>query len=285
MRGRRHAASLGLLPIVWIGSILSVLQQFVGINVIFYYSSVLWQAVGFDESDSLLISTITGVVNIGTTILAISLIDKVGRRPLLLFGSGGMTVCLLALTALFSTASENSAGDPTLDGAAGLPRCPPRTGSCSSSASRGPARLGAARRDVPEPDPGRQHCPSRPAAQWAANFIVSATFPSLAAISLGLAYGLYTAFAAISFVFVQRAIVETKGSTLEGALGGQLLLSLPWAERSARSGAEPAHHPSADQQADDGDRDRGDRPRRRPTSRRTARRTAPARRRPRRSAG
>src|SRR6202049_4516249 len=59
--------ALGLLPIVVVGIALSVFQQFVGINVIFYYSSVLWQAAGFTESDSLIITVITGVVNVVTT--------------------------------------------------------------------------------------------------------------------------------------------------------------------------------------------------------------------------
>ena len=51
-RGRTSAPRSGLLPIVWVGIGLSVFQQFVGINVIFYYSNVLWQAVGFSEDDS-----------------------------------------------------------------------------------------------------------------------------------------------------------------------------------------------------------------------------------------
>ncbi|MGL4255151.1 MAG: MFS transporter, partial [Microbacterium sp.] len=55
---------LGLQRIVWVGIILSVFQQFVGINVIFYYSTSLWQSVGFDESDSFTISVVTSIVNV-----------------------------------------------------------------------------------------------------------------------------------------------------------------------------------------------------------------------------
>lgn len=62
----------GLLPIVWIGIGLSVLQQFVGINVIFYYSSTLWQSVGFTEQDALAQTVITSVTNIVVTIVAIA---------------------------------------------------------------------------------------------------------------------------------------------------------------------------------------------------------------------
>ena len=83
-----------LLPIVWVGIGLSVLQQFVGINVIFYYSSVLWRAVGFSEQDSLKLTVITGAVNIVTTLIAIVFVDKFGRKPLLLLGSIGMTLTL-----------------------------------------------------------------------------------------------------------------------------------------------------------------------------------------------
>jgi MFS family permease len=64
-------------------------------RVIFYYSSVLWQAVGFSENDSLKITIITSVTNIATTLIAIALVDRVGRRPLLLTGSAGRSVTLV----------------------------------------------------------------------------------------------------------------------------------------------------------------------------------------------
>ncbi|RAD10671.1 MFS transporter, partial [Burkholderia multivorans] len=70
--------AFGLKPIVWIGILLSVFQQFVGINVIFYYSTTLWKSVGFDESSALLTSVITSVTNILVTIVAILLVDRVG---------------------------------------------------------------------------------------------------------------------------------------------------------------------------------------------------------------
>ena len=75
-------------------SLLSVFQQFVGINVIFYYSASLWQSVGINQSDSLLISFSTSIVNIVGTLIAMALVDRIGRRPLLLIGSAGMAVAL-----------------------------------------------------------------------------------------------------------------------------------------------------------------------------------------------
>ncbi|MCW2566504.1 MAG: sugar transporter, partial [Mycobacterium sp.] len=113
MRDLRGPA-LGLLPIVWVGIGLSVFQQFVGINVIFYYSSVLWQAVGFSEQNSLLITVITSVVNIVSTVIAIVLVDRIGRRPLLLIGSAGMAVTLGALAYVFANAALDAKGNPVL---------------------------------------------------------------------------------------------------------------------------------------------------------------------------
>ncbi|OUL25047.1 MFS transporter, partial [Nostoc sp. RF31YmG] len=108
----------GLLPIVWIGIGLSVFQQLVGINVIFYYSSVLWRAVGFSEKNSLTITVITGAVNIITTLVAIAFVDKFGRKPLLILGSIGMTLTLGTMAYIFGHAPTDAAGNPTLTGSA-----------------------------------------------------------------------------------------------------------------------------------------------------------------------
>ncbi|MDD9205250.1 sugar porter family MFS transporter, partial [Georgenia sp. 10Sc9-8] len=97
--------SLGLKPIVWVGILLAVFQQFVGINVIFYYSTTLWRSVGFPESQALLTSVITSITNVVVTIVAILLVDKVGRRPMLLTGSLGMAVTLATMALAFSQAT------------------------------------------------------------------------------------------------------------------------------------------------------------------------------------
>ncbi|WP_241727197.1 sugar porter family MFS transporter, partial [Dietzia sp. SLG310A2-38A2] len=103
-----------LLPIVWIGIVLSVFQQAVGINVIFYYSTSLWQSVGFTEADALTQTVITSVTNIVVTIVAIALIDKIGRRKLLITGSVGMTVSLAVMSLMFSTATMGPGPDGEL---------------------------------------------------------------------------------------------------------------------------------------------------------------------------
>ncbi|HEY9833838.1 MAG TPA: sugar porter family MFS transporter [Stenomitos sp.] len=207
----------GLLPIVWVGMGLSILQQFVGINVIFYYSSILWQAVGFSERDSLLITVITGVVNIVTTFIAIASVDKFGRKPLLLLGSIGMTVTLGTLALVFGNAAIDPAtGNPSLTGSSGIiallaanlyvvffgfswgPIVWVLLGEIFNNKIRAAALSLAA------------------SIQWIANFIVSTTFPPLLnTFGLGSAYGLYTIAAAISIFFVALSIKETKGKELE----------------------------------------------------------------------
>jgi sugar porter (SP) family MFS transporter len=204
----------GLMPIVWVGILLSVFQQAVGINVIFYYSSQLWQSAGFSESDSMTTSVITSVVNIVSTVVAIALVDRVGRKPLLLFGSIGMFVTLGALAIVFGTAPRVDGG-PDLDGVRGTIALVAANGFVVSFAtSWGPAvwvllgemfnnRIRATALAVAA------------AAQWIANFAITTTFPSLSSVSLSLAYGLYTAFAFVSIIFVWKAVTETKGRELE----------------------------------------------------------------------
>ena len=205
---------LGLLPIVWVGIGLSLFQQFVGINVIFYYSSSLWQQVGFSEADALVQTVITSVTNIAVTVVAIAMIDRVGRRRLLLVGSAGMALSLAALAISFATAPIVD-GEPALQGAAGpVALVAANLFVVFFGVSWGPAvwvllgemfnnRIRAAARGLAA------------AAQWAGNFLISTTFPPLAEVGLGLAYGLYTAFAALSFVFVLRWVPETRGRQLE----------------------------------------------------------------------
>ena len=205
---------LGLLPIVWVGLAVAVLQQLVGINVIFYYSSVLWQSVGFSESDALGVTVITSVTNIVTTFIAIAAVDRFGRRPLLLAGSAGMTLALGAMAILFARAAVDAKGvhfDRT-SGLAALgfanlfvfcfgfswgPVVWVLLGEMFSNQIRGQA-LGVAT-----------------TAQWLANFLVSVSFPALQKIGLGFAYGLYAFAAAVSFVVVLKTVKETRGKSLE----------------------------------------------------------------------
>jgi MFS transporter, SP family, sugar:H+ symporter len=205
----------GLLPIVWVGIGLSVFQQFVGINVIFYYSTTLWHSVGYTEADSMRISSITGVINIVTTLIAIAFVDRFGRKPLLIAGSIGMTLTLGAMALLFANAGLDAKGSPVLAGSSGTaalvaanlyvfafgfswgPIVWVLLGEMFNNRIRGAALALAA------------------SAQWIANWLVTLTFPGLSKMGLGFAYGLYTAAAALSLFFVARWVRETKGRTLE----------------------------------------------------------------------
>ena len=204
-----------ILPIVWIGISLSLFQQFVGINVVFYYGSVLWQTAGFTESNALLINVLSGTINIVSTLVAIALIDKVGRKPLLLGGSIGMTLTLGVLTILF-TLTQSSGGEISMSpfqatlalvaahlyifcfGVSWGPTVWVLLGEMFNNKIRGAAISTAA------------------SAQWVANFIVTMTFPMLlAGFGLFAAYGLYTFFAILSIFFVLSFVKETKGKRLE----------------------------------------------------------------------
>ena len=105
--------------IVWIGLLLSMFQQFVGINVIFYYSNILWEAVGFSEGEAFIFTVISATINILTTLIAIATVDRFGRKPLLLIGSVGMAVTLSTMAIIFGTARVVD-GEPVLTGAAGV---------------------------------------------------------------------------------------------------------------------------------------------------------------------
>jgi MFS transporter, SP family, sugar:H+ symporter len=210
--------AFGLLPIVWTGILLSVFQQFVGINVIFYYSATLWHAVGFTQDDALAITVITSVTNIVVTFVAMALVDRLGRKPLLLMGSLGMALTLGVMTWIFGTAPTVMVGgsaQPQLGAVAGVVAVvAANLYVVSFGVSWGPVvwillgemfnnRIRAYALAVAA------------AAQWIANYIVSQTFPTLAGISLGVAYGTYTLMAILSFVFVLAKVKETRGLELE----------------------------------------------------------------------
>lgn len=215
-KGSLRGKTFGLQAVVWVGITLSVLQQFVGINVIFYYSTTLWKAVGFREEDSLTISVATAVTNILVTLVAIALVDRIGRRPILLTGSVGMAVSLGTMALAFASAT-GSGDNISLPGAWGpVALVAANVFVISFGASWGPlvwVLLG-------EIFPSRIRARAlgvAAAAQWVANFAITLSFPIMAAGSLPLTYLMYTAFAAASFFFVMFKVPETNGMSLEQA--------------------------------------------------------------------
>ncbi|MDI9835732.1 sugar porter family MFS transporter [Streptomyces sp. KAU_LT] len=203
--------SLLFKPIVWVGIGLSVFQQFVGINVAFYYSSTLWQSVGVDPADSFLYSFTTSIINIVGTVVAMVFVDRVGRKPLALIGSAGMVIAL-ALEAWAFSSDLVDGGLPATQGWVALIAA--HLFVLFFALSWGvvvwvllgelfPNRLRAAALGVAA------------AAQWIANWAITASFPSLAEWNLSGTYVIYTIFAALSIPFVLKYVKETKGKKLE----------------------------------------------------------------------
>ncbi|MGY4645387.1 sugar porter family MFS transporter [Cellulomonas sp. URHB0016] len=211
----RRPNGRGLLPVVWVGILLSVFQQFVGINVIFYYSNTLWQAVGFDESDSFMVSTITSITNVAVTFIAIALIDKIGRRPLLLIGSAGMAASLATMAVAF-TQSTGTGDNLTLTGSWGtIALVAANAFVVFFGATWGPlvwVLLG-------EMFPNRIRAAAlglAAAAQWIANFLITISFPPmLDRFGASIPYLMYAIFATLSFFFTLWKVPETKGVQLE----------------------------------------------------------------------
>ncbi len=306
--------------IVWLGIGLSVFQQFVGINVVFYYSNLLWESVGLSEDQAFINTAIGGATNVLTTFIAIALVDKIGRKPLLAFGSIGMALSLGVMAFVFNAAPLNpdkinltvpasTTGSYTINvetrGAEGtieslpMPITIDPLGADDEPAetrtvtldfrpvlgeSRGTTELvltelpvGAeivdpaakegdivatadgivTKRFTLKPDlTGDQRTMGiitlialnlfiisfgaswgpivwvmlgemfsnqirgaglavAASAQWGANYLISATFPLMAAASLAFAYGFYSISAVVSLLFVLVLIPETKGKELE----------------------------------------------------------------------
>jgi SP family sugar:H+ symporter-like MFS transporter len=213
-------SALGLRPIVWVGVGLACFQQFVGINVVFYYGAVLWQSVGFNESDALLINVVSGALSIGACIAALVAIDKIGRKPMLLIGSIGMAITLATVAVAFANATVDPQGSLTLSDTVGV------VALVSANLyviffnfSWGPVMWVMLGEMFPNQMRGSGLAVSG-LAQWMANFGITMSFPvMLASIGLGGAYGIYALFAALSIVFVMKYVHETKGIELEAMEG------------------------------------------------------------------
>lgn len=210
------AATRKVHPIVWVGIVIAALQQLVGINVVFYYGEVLWRAAGFSESNALLINTIGGIINVTATVAAILLVDKLGRKPLLLIGSIGMAVMLAGLAIVFSTGATDATGSLQLNSVTGpMALVFANVYIIFFGISWGPVMWVMLGEMFPNQMRGAALSLAG-LSQWVVNFLVTMTFPILLArFGLGLAYGLYAFFAMVSIWFVVRFIRETKGIELE----------------------------------------------------------------------
>ena len=189
--------------VILIGILLSFFQQAIGINVVLYYAPRIFAGMGASGDASMLQTVVMGVVNILFTVVAIFTVDRVGRKPLLIVGSAGMMIGMAALAALSFTGSI---------GIAALVFIIIYT--ASFMMSWGPICWVLISEIFPNTIRS-QAVAVAVAAQWISNFLVSATFPSLSAWSVGGTYCIYALMALASALFVWKWVPETKGRTLE----------------------------------------------------------------------
>ena len=189
--------------VIIIGILLSIFQQFVGINVALYYAPRIFESMGAAKDASMLQTIVMGLVNVVFTVVAIATVDKWGRKPLLIVGSTGMAIGMLAISimsfyniisiwtlvfiVLFTASFMMSWG----------PICWVYISELFPNNIRGQAVAIAV------------------AAQWAANYFISSTYPPMMEFSGGLTYGFYALMSVISALFVWKIVPETKGKSLE----------------------------------------------------------------------
>ncbi len=199
-------------PALLIATGLAVFQQLVGINTIIYYAPTTLTNVGFAKTSAIYANLIIGVVNVLMTVIAIRIIDRVGRKPMLFAGVAGMVCSLLVLGISLSVlATPHHPGDP----AAIITLVCLGTFIASFAATWGPVVWVM----IPEVLPLSVRGTAMGVAvfgNWAANFLVSQTFPSLlSSLGPGPVFLGYAAMGVLAFLFVKAFVAETKGRSLE----------------------------------------------------------------------
>jgi len=189
--------------IIIIGILLSVFQQFVGINVALYYAPRIFESMGAEKDASMLQTVVMGLINVIFTVIAIVTVDKWGRKPLLMVGSVGMAIGMFAIGGL---AFMKVIGISTLVFIIIY--------TASFMMSWGPITWVLISEIFPNKIRGKAVAIAV-AAQWAANYFISSTYPAMMEFSGGLTYCFYGAMSVLSLIFVWKMVPETKGKTLE----------------------------------------------------------------------
>lgn len=189
--------------VIVIGILLSVFQQFVGINVVLYYAPRIFENLGAAKDASLLQTIVMGFVNVVFTVVAIFTVDKWGRRPLLITGSIGMAIGMFAISML---SFNNIIGISTLVFIIIY--------SASFMMSWGPICWVLISEIFPNKIRGKAVAVAV-AFQWIANYLISSTFPFMVGASAWLTYGFYGLMSVLSALFVWKMVPETKGKSLE----------------------------------------------------------------------
>ncbi len=188
--------------VIFIGCMLSVFQQFVGINAVLYFAPRIFDSMGM--GNPMTQTVLMGVVNITFTLVAIFTVEKLGRKPLLITGSLGM-----ALGALGVALADAVPGLPGIVGVVSV-----MVYSASFMFSWGPICWVLISEIFPNTIRGAAVAIAV-AFQWISNFIVSSTFVPMYTWSPAFTYGLYCAMCLLAAFFVWKLVPETKGKTLE----------------------------------------------------------------------
>ena len=201
--------SFGITVIV-IGVLLSVFQQFVGINVVLYYAPEIFKSMGSGTDAALLQTIIVGAVNLLFTVLAIMTVDKFGRKPLMIIGALGMAFAMFALGTTFFMESVGMGALIFM-----------LIYVASFAMSWGPVCWVLLSEIFPNKIRGRALAVAV-AAQWISNYLVSWTFPMmdkntylLETFNHGFAYWIYGVMGVLATILVWKFVPETKGKTLE----------------------------------------------------------------------
>lgn len=201
--------SFGILIIV-IGILLSVFQQFVGINVVLYYAPEIFRNIGSGTDAALLQTVLVGAINLTFTVLAILTVDRYGRKPLQIIGALGMAVSMISLGFVFYFQMMGIGALIFM-----------LTYVASFAMSWGPVTWVLLSEIFPNRIRGKAMAVAV-AAQWIANYFVSWTFPIMDKSSSltdifhhGFAYWIYGIMGILAALFVWKMVPETKEKTLE----------------------------------------------------------------------
>ncbi|HOP59408.1 MAG TPA: D-xylose transporter XylE [Bacteroidales bacterium] len=195
--------------VIFIGIMLSLFQQFVGINVVLYYAGNIFRNMGASTDASLLQTIYVGAVNLSFTVVAIFTVDKFGRKPLMIIGALGMAVSMICLGFSFSTHHEGIIALIFM-----------LTYTAFFAMSWGPVTWVLLSEIFPNSIRGAMSIAV--AAQWIANWLVSTSFPIMndnqrliELFNHGFSYWIYGLMGILAALFIWKFVPETKGKTLE----------------------------------------------------------------------
>ncbi len=201
--------------VIFIGIMLSVFQQFVGINVVLYYAGNIFRNMGASTDTSLLQTIIVGAINLLFTVVAIATVDKFGRKPLMIIGSIGMAISMISLGFTFYLGGQELSKAASFTALIFM-----LTYVAAFAMSWGPVCWVLLSEIFPNSIRGAMSIAV--AAQWIANWIVSFTFPILndnvwlvSKFNHGFSYWIYGIMGILSAIFMWKLVPETKGKTLE----------------------------------------------------------------------